>query len=162
MFAKEHGAGACPSLEARLEDYVEGRLDAREAGEVETHARSCVRCSAALERAGASAGLVRVLQAVPAPDPSPFFVARVMASIRGEEREQDQWKPVERAAWRLFWLATAAVLVLAGFMLRMQMAGPAIATAQQNQVQALVNVPMQQPATQDDSFLLVASDDNGR
>jgi anti-sigma factor RsiW len=162
MFAKHDRAGACSALEARLEDYLEGRLDAREAAEVEVHARACRHCAAALENARASAPLLEPVKAAPALRPSPFFAARVMAAIRGEQREQDLWKPVERAAWRLCWVATAAVLVLAFFMLRIERAAPTINTSQQSQVQALVNVPMTQPVNQDDSVLLLASDDNGR
>ncbi len=162
MFAKHNRAGACSALEARLEDYVEGRLENREAEEVEIHVRSCPRCTAALQNSRLSVDLFSVLKARPAPNPNPFFVSRVMASIRQEEREQDLWKPVERAAWRLCWLASLAVIVLMLFMLRAEYSGPVAIPSQQSQVQALVNVPMTQPANQDDSVLLLASDDNGR
>jgi anti-sigma factor RsiW len=162
MFAKRNDRGACSALEARLEDYLGGRLDSREAGEVEIHARSCARCAAALDSARSAAPLLAALAARQTPAAKPFFVTRVMASIRAEQRERELWKPVERAAWRLCWVAVAAVLVLAGFMLRLEMAGPMGPAAQQSQIQALVSVPMPQPANQDDSYLLVASDDNGR
>jgi anti-sigma factor RsiW len=162
MFAKHRSAGACSALEARLEDYLGGRLDSRESAEVEIHARSCPRCAAALETARAATPLVAVLSAGPVAAPNPFFVTRVMAAIRGEQREGEVWKPIERAAWRLCWVAAAVVLILAGFMLRMETSPPVLASAQQSQIQALVNVPMPQPGSQDDTFLLVASDDNGR
>jgi anti-sigma factor RsiW len=162
MFAKQNRPGACSALEARLEDYLGGRLDSRESAEVEVHTRTCPRCAAALETARASAPILAILAAQPEAAPSPFFVTRVMAAIRGEQRESEVWKPVERAAWRLCWVAAAVVLILAGFMLRMESAGSALPSAQQSQIQALVNVPMPQPGSQDDTFLLVASDDNGR
>jgi anti-sigma factor RsiW len=162
MFGKHNRAGACSALEARLEDYVEGRLNEREAEEVEIHVRSCARCTEALRHSRISVELFRALKTRPAPSPNPFFVSRVMAAIHGEQRDQDSWKPVERAAWRLCWVATVAVLVLAFFMLRIHFSPPAIAPSQQSQVQALVNVPVAQPANQDDSVLLLASDDNGR
>ena len=158
MFEKQKPEGACSALEARLEDYLGGNLGPREAAEVEIHTRSCPRCAAALETARSAAPLLGALAARPAAVPGPFFVARVMAGIRGEER--DIWKPVERAAWRLCWIAAAVVLILAGFMLRVETTPPV--SAQQNQIQALVSVPMPQPGSQDDSYLLVASDDNGR
>jgi anti-sigma factor RsiW len=160
MFAKQDRPGACSALEARLEDYLGGRLDSRESAEVEVHTRSCPRCAAALETAKASAPILAVLSARPVAEPNPFFVTRVMATIRGEQRESEVWKPIERAAWRLCWIAAAVVLILAGFMLRVATTPPV--SAQQNQIQALVSVPMPQPGSQDDTFLLVASDDNGR
>lgn len=162
MFSKQKLEGACTALEARLEDYLGGRLDSREASEVEIHLRSCSRCAAALETVRAAAPLVGALAARPAVAPNPFFVARVMAAIRGEQRERDVWRPVERAAWRLCWLAAAAVLILAGVMFHIERTGTVLPGPQQSQIQALVNVPIPQPASQDDTFLLVASDDNGR
>ena len=160
MFGKRIGATACPAREARLEDYVERRLPAEEAAEVETHAQSCARCAAALEAAGASVPLLGALRARPETQPGPYFVARVMAAVRGE---QDVWKPVERAAWRLCWVATAAVLILAAFLLHLQRIQPISPAPEQSQVQALVSVSAPpQPAFQDDSFLLVSSGDNGR
>jgi len=162
MFAKQNRPSACSALEARLEDYLDGRLDSRESAEVEVHTRTCPRCAAALETARASAPIIAVLSARPAPAPNPFFVSRVMAAIRGEQRESEVWKPIERAAWRLCWVAAAVVLILAGFMLRIEISAPVLPSAQQSQIQALVNVPMPQPGSQDDTFLLVASDDNGR
>ena len=160
MFEKQKPEGACSALEARLEDYLGGNLGPREAAEVEIPPRSCPRCAAALETARSAAPLLGALAARPAAVPGPFFVARVMAGIRGEER--DIWKPVERAAWRLCWGATAAGLILAGVMFHLERSGPVFPSAQQSQIQALVNVPMPQPGSQDDSYLLVASDDNGR
>lgn len=162
MFAKRNRHGACSALEARLEDFLGGRLAPRETEEVEIHVRSCPRCQAALESARAAAPLLATLATRPVAKPTPFFVTRVMTAIRGEQRERELWKPVERVAWRLCWVALAAVLVLAGFMLRMELAGPMAPGAQQSQIQALVNVPIPQPVSQDDSYLLVASEDNGR
>ena len=162
MFAKQNRPGACSAFEARLEDYLGGRLDSRESAEVEIHTRTCPRCAAALETARSAGPFINVLQAQAAAAPSPFFVTRVMAAIRGEQRESEAWKPIERAAWRLCWVAAAVVLILAGFMLRFENAGPMLPSAQQSQIQALVNVPIPQPGSQDDTFLLVASDDNGR
>lgn len=162
MFRRQRLEGACTALEARLEDYLGGRLGSREASEVEIHTRSCARCAAALETARAAAPLVGALAARPTAAPSPFFVSRVMAAIRGEQRERDLWKPVERAAWRLCWLAAAAVLILAAVMFHFERTGAVLSGPQQSQIQALVNVPMPQPGSQDDTYLLVASDDNGR
>jgi anti-sigma factor RsiW len=160
MFAKKDRPGACTALEARLEDYLGGRLDSRESAEVEVHTRTCPRCAHAVEIAKAAGPILAVLRSQPEPALNPFFVTRVMAGIRGEQRESETWKPIERAAWRLCWIAAAVVLILAGFMLRVATTPPV--SAQQSQIQALVSVPMPQPGSQDDSYLLVASDDNGR
>lgn len=150
---------ACPAFEDRLEDLLDARLDGSAAAEVESHARSCARCATALADARAGARWMGVYRAAQ-PAPGPFFVSRVMAVIRGERKREEEWQPVEVAAWRLCWIATALALLLTVFMLRLQMAAPTL-PVQQNQVQALVNVPVPQPAN-DDSILLVASDDNAR
>lgn len=164
MFAKHDRAIACSAMEARLEDYVGGRLTPVEAGQVEAHTRSCERCAAALDRAKVSVGLLAPVRAHALPQANPFFVSRVMAGIRGERRDQEFWKPLEVAGWELCWVATAAALILAFVMLRIQIAGPqapATAAVQQNQVQELINVPMAQPAVQDDTLLVASSNDYG-
>lgn len=164
MFAKYNRANACSALEARLEDYVDGRLSTPEAEQVEKHVRSCTRCAAALDRAKASVGLLSTVRARPLPEAGPLFVGRVMATIRSERGDQDLWKRLEVAGWELCWLATAATLVLALVMLRVQVAGPQTsvsATVQQNQVQELINVPMTQPTVQDDALLVAYSNANG-
>jgi anti-sigma factor RsiW len=166
MFAKHDRAIACLGWEARLEDYVEGRLAPAEAGQVEAHARSCTRCAEALDRAKVSVALLAPVRARPLPQAGPFFVSRVMAGIRGERSEEELWKPLEVAGWELCWLATAAALILAFVMLRIQITGPqlpATTTAQQSQIQELINVPIAQPAVRDDALLVAySSNDNGR
>jgi anti-sigma factor RsiW len=165
MFAKHDRASACTGLESRLEDYLEGQLNSSEAMEVETHLRSCARCAAALDRAKVSANLLSAIRARPLPEASPFFAGRVMAAIRHEENDQELWKPLEIAGWELCWLAAVAALVLALVMFRVPVAGPQLpvnASAQQIQVQELVNVPMSQPIVQDDSLLVASANDNGR
>ena len=165
MFAKRDRASACSALESRLEDYVEGRLTTSEAMEVETHARDCVRCADAIDRARVSVTLLSAMRTRPLPQASPFFVGRVMAAIRHEEGDQEVWKPLEIAGWELFWLAAAAALVLAFVMFRVQIIGPHLpgnSGAQQTQVQELVNVPIAQPAVQDDTLLVASRNDYGR
>lgn len=158
LFHSQHGR-ACPAFEARLEDYLDGRLEAANAAAVESHTRACSRCADALQSAAAATPLLAVLRE-DNPVAGPYFAGRVMAAIRGENKHEQEWKPVETAARRLCWVATALALILAVFMLRMQFAPPSLAV-QQNQVQALINVPVPQPTT-DDSFVLVASEDNGK
>ena len=165
MFAKHDRAIACSALEARLEDYVEGRLTSSEAQEVETHARGCARCTDAIDRAQFSVNLLSAVRTRPLPEAGPFLVGRVMAAVRREERDQELWKPLEVAGWELFWLAAVAVLVLSFVMFRVQITGPQLrgnSSAQQSQVQELVNVPMTQPAVQDDTFLVASSNGYGR
>ena len=165
MFAKQDRPIACSALEARLEEYVEGRLTSSEAKEVETHARACSRCADALDRAQFSIHLLSAVRAHPLPEASPSFVGRVMSAIRHEEQDQELWKPLEIAGWELFWLAAVATLILAFVMFRVQVTGPRLpgnAIAQQSQIQELVNVPMAQPAVQDDTLLVASSNDYGR
>lgn len=164
MFSKHDRASACSTLEARLEDYVEGLLTPSEAGEVETHVRGCPRCADALDRAQSSVNLLSAVRTRPLPEAGPFFVGRVMAAVRREERDQELWKPLEVAGWELVWLAAAAALILAFVMFRVQITGPQLqrnAGVQQTQVQELVNVPMAQPAVQDDTLLVASSNNYG-
>lgn len=162
MFGKRNRGGACTAWEAGIEDLLDRRLDSRQTAEVEAHVRGCANCAAAVEQARLAGGLLALLGARPAPGPSAFFVARVMNGIRGKQRERDLWMPVERAAWRVCFVAAAAAFVLGLLLLRLPVAGPAVSGQDQNQMQVLVNVPVAQPVLQDDSILLVANDDNGR
>ncbi|HVB33423.1 MAG TPA: zf-HC2 domain-containing protein [Patescibacteria group bacterium] len=165
MFAKHSRAGACSAWEVRLEDYVEGRLASQQAAEVEMHTRVCARCNAALDQAKTSVGILTALNARPLPKAGPLFAGRVMAAIRSERRDQELWKPLEIAGWQLCWLACAAALILAVFTARVQLAGPRATvntTAQQSQVEELINVPVLQPAMQDDALLVASRESNGR
>ncbi len=161
MLLRPKRSTACPALEARLEDYLEARLDSREAAELENHVRSCSRCSAGLAGARTSRKLLGTLPVSPA-NASPGFVSRVMATVAGEKRRLESWKPVEAAAWRLCWVATAAILLLAGALVRVQMSAPPVATTQQSQVETLISVPAPQPASGDDTVLLVARETDVR
>lgn len=165
MFVKQSRAAACRAMEARLEDYVEGCLDRPGAGEVEAHARACPRCAAALESAQASAWLLAGLRARPLPEAGPHFARRVMARIREQRWEREQWKPLETAGRRLFWLAAAAALVLAVFVLRFQWAGPSPAgrsVAAQNQIEELINVAPSQPSVRDEALLVASRNAHAR
>lgn len=164
MFANPVRPDACSAWEARLEDYVEGHLLPREAAEVEEHTRNCARCAAALDRARSSIGLLEAAHMRPLPAAGPFFIERVMAAVRRERREQESWRPLELAGWELCWLALAASLILAAFMLRVQWNGPVPAnpSVQQSQVQELINVPVSQPVVQDDVLLVASTNDHGR
>jgi predicted anti-sigma-YlaC factor YlaD len=161
MLLRPKRAIACPALEARLEDYLEARLDSRETGEVENHLRFCARCSGALAGARTSRELLGIA-AVSAGSASPGFVSRVMATVAGERQRLESWKPVEAAAWRLCWVATAAVLLLTAALVRVQMSAPPVGTAQQSQVETLISVPAPQPANADDTVLLVARETDVR
>lgn len=161
MLLRPNQASACRAQEARLEDYLEGRLDGREKAVVENHLRSCARCKAAL---GSARRSLELLGALPAPlaSASPGFVTRVMAAVAGGRQRLESWRPVEVAAWRLCWVATAAVLLLAAALMKVQMSAPPMPVTQQSQVQSLVSVPLPQPVGTDDTVLLVAREDDVR
>ena len=165
MFAKYTRAAACRAMEARLEDYIEGCLASREAGEVEAHVRKCARCATAWEQAKASASLLAPLRERPLPGASPFFAGRVLARIREQRRDQELWKPLETAGRQLCWLAAAAALVLGVFVLRFQLIAPpppASPAVQQSQVEELINVPVSQPAVRNDILLIASSNAHAR
>ncbi|HEV2385957.1 MAG TPA: zf-HC2 domain-containing protein [Candidatus Acidoferrales bacterium] len=161
MLLRARQVGSCRALEARFEDYVAGRLEGGEAVDVEVHLRGCARCSAAVSNAAASRRLLRAAAAVEI-NASPGFVARVMGAITGEKQRLESWRPVEAAAWRLCWAATAAVLLLAAVLMKVQRSVPPVAATQQSQVQTLVNVTLPQPVGADDTVLLVAREDHVR
>jgi hypothetical protein len=118
------GAGKCDEFLEELERLPAGlpgkptagdwrELLPQEAGE---HAATCPNCDAALEDLAetreALAGMAESL-----PEPGPWFVGRVMAKIRAQEREVEEqangvWISVMRLAPRL--AAFAAVLLVLG------------------------------------------------
>lgn len=165
MFAKRDRPSACTDLEARLEDYLEGLLPPSQAAVVENHVRGCARCAAALDGAKLSVNLLSAVRTRLLPEASPFFAGRVMSAIRHEHSDEELWKPLEVAGWELCWLAVAAALILAFVMFRVRVPGSQLranANVAQAQVQELINVPMTQPAVQDDTLLVASTNDNGR
>ena len=108
---------ACRKYEARLEDYLEGTLDAAESMAVEKHCRECGACRVALDQASASVRLLRVAE--PSAGPGPAFARTVMARIRAAESELARsseragfWQPLVRLGWRVAATATVVLGVL--------------------------------------------------
>jgi hypothetical protein len=118
------GAGKCEEFLEELERLPAGLPGKATAGdwrellpqEAREHAASCANCEEALEDFAetrqALAGMAESL-----PEPGPWFVGRVMAKIRAQERELEEqangvWIGVRRLAPRL--AAFAAVLLVLG------------------------------------------------
>ena len=88
-----------------LDDKNFAELDGGELKTVQSHAAVCQDCRQALEAARISAALLTARAAVPAPEPSAFFQAKVMQAIR---EKQNLRKPI--AAFRRWWQASYALV----------------------------------------------------
>jgi anti-sigma factor RsiW len=95
---------SCERMESRILGYVDGRLKARDAREVETHLETCATCRLRVNEFRAVSGL---LDELPMIEPSPAFDARVRARVAAE--------PVKRS-W-LAWLMTSPRVAFAAAML---------------------------------------------
>ena len=98
---------SCERMENRILGYVDGRLKASEAREVETHLEACAICRLRVNEFRAVSGL---LDELPMIEPSPAFDARVRARVAAEPVKRNWWAwlaPSPRVAF------AAALLVLA-------------------------------------------------
>jgi anti-sigma factor RsiW len=98
------GVMSCNRIESRILPYVDGRLKAREAREVETHLAACAACRLRVSEFRAVSGL---LDELPQIEPSDAFDARVRARVAAE--------PVKRSWWA--WLAPSPRVAFAASML---------------------------------------------
>ncbi len=162
MFSPEQNLKACRRYEARLEEYLEGRLPEARLAEVESHLERCGCCRAALQAARSSRDLIdRAIE--PAVEPDERFPRRVMAAVRAEEERRrigsEFWSPVEFLAWRLSWSAMLALAILAAYLLGFQLGarrdGPA--TARPVEAQDIFQESAPHPASQDEVLLAVAA-----
>jgi hypothetical protein len=105
-------------LTNRLDKECQSTQDALERGtgrasEVRTHLKSCGECRIFADELREVRGMLR--QDSGGPQPGPFFLARVMASIADREVELEKrsliWAAVPRLAYRLTVLASLTLLV---------------------------------------------------
>jgi len=100
---------SCETLSDKLTGYLDGELDQRGVGEVETHLRQCVACATRLERERRLRSAVQAqVKPLRAPD---GLRERVRGALRAEVRAGVKETP-RRSAWIPAWAATAAALVL--------------------------------------------------
>jgi len=95
---------SCNRIESRILAYVDGRLKASEAREVETHLAGCAACRVRVNEFRAVSSL---LEELPLIEPSGAFDARVRARVAAE--------PVKRSWWA--WFAPSPRVVFAASML---------------------------------------------
>jgi anti-sigma factor RsiW len=102
----------------RIDKECQSTQDALERGtarasEVRTHLTSCGECQIFADELRQVRGMLR--QDFGGPQPGPFFLARVMASIADQEVELEKrsqiWVAVPRLAYRLTVLASLTLLV---------------------------------------------------
>lgn len=124
MFFEMRSRGACPQMEARLEDYLsrlsaDGPQFADE--ELTVHLAACHGCRRAVEEARTVSALLLAGRAS-APDgmlSDPYFASRVMARIRAYEAARasgaEFWPALESLSLRLSGAALSAALILGGW-----------------------------------------------
>jgi anti-sigma factor RsiW len=102
---------SCERMESRILGYVDGRLKASDAREVETHLDTCATCRLRVNEFRAVSGL---LDELPMIEPSPAFDARVRARVAAEPVKQSWWAwltPSPRVAFAASMLLLATVWV---------------------------------------------------
>ena len=102
---------SCERMESRILGYVDGRLKARDAREVETHLETCATCRLRVNEFRAVSGL---LDELPMIEPSPAFDARVRARVAAEPVKQSwlAWlTPSPRVAFAAAMLVASIVYV---------------------------------------------------
>jgi len=102
---------SCERMESRILGYVDGRLKARDAREVETHLEACATCRLRVNEFRAVSGL---LDELPMIEPSPAVDARVRARVAAEPVKQS-WlsllTPSPRVAFAAAMLVASIVYV---------------------------------------------------
>jgi predicted anti-sigma-YlaC factor YlaD len=157
---REQGT-ACAAYELRLEEYLEGALQAASAAEVEAHLERCTGCREALQ-AGRLAIELLSESLVPAATPGGAFATRVGALIRAEqERQQQFWRRLELMASRLALTAAALVLVLTVYAFERAPLHKPVTLASQIRVTDVWPDPAAQPATPDEVLQTLAENGNG-
>jgi len=79
---------SCSKMESKILPFVDGRLKASEALEVEKHLSACPACSLRVNEFRAVSGL---LDELPAIEPSAAFDIRVRARVAAEPVKQSWW-----------------------------------------------------------------------
>ena len=100
---------SCSRMENKILPYVDGRLKASEALEVEKHLAACPACSLRVNEFRAVSGL---LDELPVIEPSPAFDVRVRARVAAEPVKQSWWAwfaPSPRVAFAASMLLLATV-----------------------------------------------------
>ena len=100
---------SCKRIESKMLGYVDGRLKASEAREVETHLAGCATCRLRVNEFRAVSGL---LDELPLIEPSGAFDARVRARVAAEPARRSWWAwfaPSPRVAFAASMLLLAIV-----------------------------------------------------
>lgn len=85
----------CAQLDARLDDYLEGRLSAQEAAGAQAHVDACVRCA---EWADARLAALWLREVEPMDTP-PGLETRILAQTLAPEPEESFWSVLD-LGWR--------------------------------------------------------------
>lgn len=159
---------ACTGFEAKLEDYLSGRVSGADAKQLTEHLKGCTGCSTALEDARASLRLLHVMDSTP--DPGPAFARTSMARIRMEivasEEARGFWQPFVALAWRFAATATIALAVMAGYdavKQHNQLPEATVVSVQQADVRDLFTTDADRvPLNRDEVLVMVAETEHGQ
>lgn len=105
------GTMSCNKMEQRILPYVDGRLKASEAAEVEKHLASCAVCRLRVNEFRTVTGLLNELPEI---EPSGAFDARVHALVAAEPAKKIWWAwlaPSPRVAFAASMLLVATVWI---------------------------------------------------
>jgi anti-sigma factor RsiW len=159
----EFKSSACLSYEVWLEDYLSGDLGSADAKKVDEHLESCAGCRAALDRASASARLLRVLE--PALDPGSGFARVVMGRIRTRQAPEEKglWEPFISLAWRVTATATLALALMVTYSLTSKARSQqGMAVARQTETGDIFSSDAPNvPVSGDDVLIMVAEANHG-
>jgi hypothetical protein len=152
-------AKECQSTQDSLERSSSRAAEARALSEsVRTHLVACGECRIFAEELHEVRGMLR--QDSSGPQPGPFFLARVMASIADQEVELEKrsqiWAAVPRLAYRLTVLASLTLLVAGSWLY--QPPNHKSATAGVNAEQSSEGLVDAGTANNQDDFLLNTAD----
>ncbi|HVH66774.1 MAG TPA: zf-HC2 domain-containing protein [Gemmatimonadales bacterium] len=134
----------CSEMEERLNEYVDGTLDARDHAAVTAHLAGCAGCRGAVEELRALVAGARALPRSIEPDRD------LWTEVSGRIVQRATWN-VQRARWRLVF-AAAAMLALAVALYRLA-SRPAVPTAEERWTAVQVDY---ERATRELSGLLAA------
>jgi len=148
--------------EPLLEDYLSGQLGGTDVTSVLEHLHGCGSCSAALEHAAGSVGVLHAAE--PSADPGPGFARIVMARIRAAENERvalraSPWQPFVAFGWRFAATATLALVAWLSYNAGWGHRAQPNVVALRPTIDIFAPDPAKVPATGDEVLIMVA--DNG-
>ena len=162
MFSKSNLPKGCWRFESRFEDYLGGAADS----EFDQHLTQCEACRTALRELQLAGDLLRGSWE-PVSEPSPAFLANVMAQIGQEKARLESrvsfWAPLEFLASRLSFTAAMVLLVLSAYLVDLAPRRTAPAPTMRTELSASdFPQPPGEPMSNEEVLESLAERNNGR